>query len=304
MIDGVPKTGFPGWSRFLLGDFQCTVLTDGPFQVGPPASAFVGASEQELTEILRDAFLPTEMISLQQNMLLIETGRERILFDSGAGRAPEYGGKIFGPTTGRVLDTMHKIGISPDDIDIIALTHAHPDHCWGLTDPAGEPIYKNARILINKVEFEHWMSAQNASSPEFARDRLTFQGAYANLSPYRDRTSFISDREEPIQGIKTIVAAGHSPGHTMYQIESAGEKLLQWGDLAHHPVLIARPELSIVFDFDPQKAAQSRLKVFDWVTNERMEVFACHFGFPGLGHLRRTSAGYDWVATGIDTLER
>jgi glyoxylase-like metal-dependent hydrolase (beta-lactamase superfamily II) len=303
MVKDTSKPYFPGWTRFDIGNFQITVVTDGPFQPGPPAGAFVGASESELAEILERDFLPTDLITLQQNMLIVDTGRELVLFDSGCGRTPRVGRKLFGHTTGRILDNMRAVGISPDDIDIVAMTHAHPDHVWGLTDPSGEPVYKNARLLINQVEFEHWTSLANADRPEFVGDRMTVEGARANLLPYRDRISFVADGEEPIKGIKAITAVGHSPGHTMYQIESRAQKLLQWGDLAHHPVLLARPELSIIFDFDRTEAVQSRLKVLDWVAKERVEVFGCHFGFPGRGYLRKSLTGYDWVPVAINTLQ-
>jgi glyoxylase-like metal-dependent hydrolase (beta-lactamase superfamily II) len=302
-MDAAPRNNFPGWTRFDLGDFQCTVVTDGPFQPGAPADAFIGATGRELEEVLEDAFLPTDMITLQQNMLLVDTGKELILFDTGCGRSPQFGGALFGPTTGRMIDNLRSIGIEPDDIDIVAMTHAHPDHAWGLTGPDGEAVYANARILINQIEFDHWTNLENAEKPEFAHDKLTFEGAHANLMQYRDRITFVADGEEPVSGLTAIVAAGHSPGHTMYRIESAGQQLVQWGDLVHHPVLMARPDLSIVFDFDQQQAVRSRTKVLDWAARERIEIFACHFGFPGRGHVRRRGAGYDWIPTGINTLQ-
>ncbi|WP_370302841.1 MBL fold metallo-hydrolase [Pseudooceanicola sp.] len=253
-----------------------------------------------MTETLFDMFLPTDRITLHQNMLLLENGRETVMIDAGAGQTPDFGGKIFGPTTGWIADNLGRVGLDPAQIDVILLTHLHPDHVWGLTGSDGAPVYENARIIVNEVDYGFWTDARRAEDPKFSKDALTFQGAIANLRPYRDRISFVADGEEALPGVVARAAAGHSPGQTMYDITSRGQRLLHWADVAHHPLLLARPELGIVFDFDARMAVETRRRVLDWVARERIEVFACHFGFPGRGHVRPLGQGFDWVGKPIE----
>lgn len=160
------------------------------------------------------------------------------MIDAGAGRAPEYGGKIFGPTTGKIAENLGLIGLDPEDIDVILLTHLHPDHVWGLTDADGAAIYKNARIVVTEADYRFWTNPRGAEDPKFQKDALTFQGAIANLRPYQERIGFVADGEEALPGVVARLAAGHSPGQTMYEITSSGQRLLHWADVAHHPLLL------------------------------------------------------------------
>ncbi len=281
-------------AKFMLGKFECTVVSDGPFTLGSPSKAFGENSADEVTRILAELSLPTDSVNLQQNMLIVNTGRRRILFDAGSGRSPDFGAKAFGQSTGHMLKSMAKAGISPDEIDVIAITHAHPDHCWGLTDPSGKAIYKNATVLISEAEFDHWMSPAALDPSRSAAARFIAQGAQANLSPYIDQIAFVDDGDDPIEGVTALLAAGHSPGHTLYQIESEGDKLLHWGDLVHHPVLLAKPDLGFVFDFDGAQAVRTRLKVLEKAASENTKIFSCHLDFPGIGHLSRTQGSYEW----------
>ena len=87
----------------------------------------------------------------------------------------------------------------------------------------------------------------------------------------------------------------------IYAIESRDETLIIIGDLSHHEVLLLkRPRWEFAFDHDPAKAAETRIQVFDQIAQERHAILACHFPFPGLGHLRKDADSYTWVATPMD----
>jgi len=85
MAASFQKDSFIGWTRFRHGDFQCTVVTDGPLKMGPTASAFPKADPKEITELLSTAFLPTDSMTLNQNLLIVNTGESLVLFDTGCG---------------------------------------------------------------------------------------------------------------------------------------------------------------------------------------------------------------------------
>jgi len=138
MAASFQKDSFVGWTRFRHGDFQCTVVTDGPLKMGPPANAFPKADPKEITELLTGAFLPADTMTLNQNLLIVNTGEGLVLFDTGCGVNQSFGKSSFGPDIGRAIWNMRAAGINPEDIDLVAITHAHPDHCWGSALPECE----------------------------------------------------------------------------------------------------------------------------------------------------------------------
>lgn len=291
----------PGWTRFHLGRFECTVITDGLLHMGPPRDTFPEADPREIDRLLTDACLPTETIELDQNMLIVNTGSQLVLFDTGVGINAQFGVKTFGKLTGRAIQSMREAGISPEQIDIVALTHAHPDHCWGLVDDDGRKLYPNARVCINRADMEYWTNLDNMrdSMSEHMKDH--FRGAHLNILAYRDVIDFLEDGDTVVPGITAHLTPGHSPGHMVYRIASEGHALLNWGDLCHHQILLLqRPDWAFRFDSDSVLAAATRRRILDWVCQEGMEVLSYHFPFPGRGHLRRNGGGFDWLPTRLE----
>ena len=92
---------------------------------------------------LTDNFLPLENAVLEQNALVINTGDQLVLFDTGMGRL-----KLFGPTTGKLLSSMKQAGVDPKDIDAVVMTHAHIDHCGGCVSEDGSRHFPNAQYYI------------------------------------------------------------------------------------------------------------------------------------------------------------
>ena len=120
------NTQAPAWHRFKLGDFECTAISDGPLALGPGAGVLQGVPAEEINRLLASHFLPTDNMVLEQNALVVNTGRQLLLFDTGMGSS-----KAFGPGTGRLLGNLRTAGVDPSQIDGVILTHAHSDHCWG-----------------------------------------------------------------------------------------------------------------------------------------------------------------------------
>ena len=127
------------------------------------------------------------------------------------------------------------------------------------------------------------------------------QGRTLQSLAYHDRLIFVEDGKQVVPGITAHAATGHSPGHYIYTIESRDETLIIIGDLSHHEVLLLkRSRWEFAFDHDPAKAVKTRIRVFDQIAQERRAILACHFPFPGLGHLRKDADGYTWVTTPMD----
>lgn len=166
--------------------------------------------------------------------------------------------KAFGPTLGFIGEQLRAAGYSPDKVDVVLLTHLHADHVAGLLDAAGQPLFPNAEIRVAQTEADFWLSEANAA--------------------------------------KAVASNGHTPGHTSYLVESAGQRLLILGDAVHsHAVQFARPEVAIEFDSDKKAAVAARKKLFAWAAKDKLLVSGMHLPFPGIGHVRTDGKGYAWV---------
>ena len=111
-----PKLGTqtPYWHRFVLGDAEVTVVSDGPLPLGDPSGTFTGVPKEEVKKMLSDNFLNPDNVVLEQNSPVVNTGDKLILFDAGMGAS-----KAFGPTTGRQQKSMTEAGINAGDIDAV-----------------------------------------------------------------------------------------------------------------------------------------------------------------------------------------
>ncbi|BBI59916.1 hypothetical protein HSBAA_12220 [Vreelandella sulfidaeris] len=136
---GINAGGNIGYYRFRVGDISATVLSDGLIG-GPPQVYASDASEAELEEVLRQAFLPTDHLTLNLNTLLIETNGRRILLEAGAGQT-------MGPLGGRIFDNLAAIGLRPDDIDVVVISHTHPDHVGNLRKADGRKAFPRATVF-------------------------------------------------------------------------------------------------------------------------------------------------------------
>lgn len=285
----------PAWHRFTWGAFEATVISDGNLPLGKPADSFVGPGAAQIPEMLTAEFLDPNAATLEQNILVLNTGRQMLLFDTGMGESMGAESKMFGPTTGRMLANMKAAGIDPAQIDIVIATHAHCDHVWGLVDANGQRVFPNAQVAINETDVTFWTDDANKKGPAFMVPFI--EGAKKNLAAYRDRMIMVRDGQEVVPGVVALFTPGHTVGHTCYAITSNGRTMVNTGDLAHHQVLLLRqPLMDFSFDTDPKRSAQTRSRMLDRLATDRHAVLSYHFPWPGLGHVKRETQGYSWVA--------
>lgn len=286
-------TNAPGFHRMMLGDFEVTAISDGtvdlPFDklLHQPAAVTVKALERNFQSA------PTEA---SVNAFLINTGAKLILVDAGAGG-------LFGPTLGKLLANIKAAGYQPEQIDEIYLTHLHPDHVGGLA-ANGQPAFPNAVVRADQRDTDFWLSQANQDKAP-ADSKGFFQGAVASLSPYAASQHLkpFSGDTELAPGVRSTSSYGHTPGHTIYMVESKGKKLVLIGDLIHvAAVQLDHPGVTIGFDSDARSAAAARAKVFQAVAREGTLVGAAHLSFPGLGHLRSSGKGYQWLPVAYSQL--
>jgi glyoxylase-like metal-dependent hydrolase (beta-lactamase superfamily II) len=289
------NTQAPGFYRFKIGSIEATVVSDGPLDLGAPQpDIFKGVGKEEFSKLLSDNFLSTEKVKLEQNTLVLNTGDKLVLIDTGTGSQ-----KLMGPDTGKFLANLKAAGIDPKDIDAVAITHAHPDHCWGLIGEDGAKIFPNAQVHMSQEDFEFWTDIGKAPNDMI---KSFIEGTRKQLLPLRERIEFFKDGQEFIPGIQAISAPGHTVGHTIFMISSQGKSLCNVGDLAHHHVIpLEKPRLEFAFDTDGKQGATTRIRMFGMLAAQRIPILAYHFPWPGIGYLGKQGDGFRYYPTPMQT---
>lgn len=289
------KKSAPGFYRVMLGDFEVTALSDGTVPL-PVDKILTNTEPAKTQKALAKHHLSTP-VTTSVNAYLINTGSKLVMIDAGAGR-------MFGPTLGRLLTNLNAAGYAPEQIDEIYITHMHGDHAGGLL--SGDlAAFPNAVVRADQHDADHWLSeaAMNKTAPD---NRGSYKNAMKAFAPYLASGKFkpFEGDTELVPGVKAIAAHGHTPGHSIYLVESQGKKLILWGDLMHvAAVQFENPSVTITYDTDSKAAMAERKKAYaDAVKNDIM-VGATHLSFPGLGHLRSEGKGYVWIPLNYQTVQ-
>ena len=255
---------------FKLGDFEVTTLLAGTATVDKPQEIFgLNASPEDFAAASTAAFISTDKAQFFFTPTLVNTGAELVLFDTGM--APEG-----------LLAAMTAAGVTADQVDVVVLTHMHPDHIGGMA-AGGTATFPNARYVTGAVEHNYWTGAANELFD-------------ANVKPFNDRMSFLDDGGTVTAGITAMAAYGHTPGHFIYNLESAGQRLVITADTANHYVWsLARPDWEVRFDADKPAAAATRKTVFGMLAADRVPFIGYHMPFPGIGYVEAAGDGYRYV---------
>ncbi len=286
--DATPAGEPSGAHRFQVGQLDLRVFDDGEYTI-PGAFLAINAPPQALAEALAQVGQSPEAYSGTMNLLLIETGDQLVLIDTGAGA-------LF-PTTGQLLPGLQAEGITPGDIDIVLLTHLHPDHFGAVADAEGKPTYPNARYLINRAEYEFWWAEPSLVELPLPDDfkQLFRDGAKGTLTALQGTIEQIEPGDEIAPGVTVLAAPGHTPGHLAVEVASDGERLLHIVDAAGDPVLhLQHPDWFFAPDNWPAQEILTRRQLFDRAAQENILVQTYHFASPGLGHVQQDGDGWLW----------
>ncbi|CTQ57493.1 MAG: MBL fold metallo-hydrolase [Roseibium album] len=269
-------------ARYQVGEFEVNTLLDGAVSVKEPQKTFgMNVDADTFTTTSAENFIPADAFKAYFTPTLVNTGSELILFDTGVGE----GGR---PARGNMRAALESAGYTPEQVDVVVITHMHPDHIGGLME-AGAPAFPNARYVTGQTEYDFW----SGMDPE--ANGVTKLMA-KNVKPLAEKMTFLKGGESVASGITAVDAHGHTPGHTVYMLENGGQQLLLAADTANHYVWsLARPDWEVRFDMDKEAAAATRKSLIGMLAADKIPFVGYHMPFPAVGYVASDGAGFRYV---------
>jgi len=278
----------PRFHRSRLGDFELTVVSDGARPIPLPPRFVLNVPNEEVLKVAEAAGMPKGEVVGPFNPMVVDTGRQRILIDTGYGS--------LSPTVGRLPRSLAMAGIDPKSIDIVLISHMHGDHINGIKNPDDSLAFPNAEIKVPAVDWAFWMNDDNMAKAPEGYISWSFGLARKIFGNLTNRVTRYDWGKEVAPGITAIATPGHTPGHTSFAVASGSSKILIQSDVTNIPEFFLRnPDWHVAYDADPELAQQTRHKFYDMAVAEKATVVGFHFTFPSIGHVEKDGKGYRLV---------
>jgi glyoxylase-like metal-dependent hydrolase (beta-lactamase superfamily II) len=292
----VPPAGAqaPGFYRYKVGTYECTSINDGARSFPMPDTFVKNVPKEEALAAAEAAYMPKGMVTVPFNPQLINTGSKLVLIDCGNGVAAFDATK---GAVGRTLQNLAAAGVDPKNIDVVLMSHLHPDHTNGIRAADGSMAFPNAEIMVPAKDWEFWTSEDNAAK---AQSNEMMKNYFANVKKiYNGLESKVTKYDwgkEVAPGITSVEAPGHTPGHTAFVVASGNSKILIQSDVTNIPEFFLRnPDWHVAYDIDPVQAQTTRHKFYDMAAAEKALVVGFHFTFPSIGHVEKDGTKYRLV---------
>ena len=284
----------PGFYRYKVGAIECTSINDGARSFPMPDKWVTNVSNDTVLAAAEAAYMPKGMVTVPFNPQLLNTGGKLVLIDTGNGIS------TLGPTkgaVGRTLQNLAAAGIDPKSIDIVIISHLHPDHVNGIRAADNSIAFPNAEIMVPAIDWAFWTSEENAAK---AQSNPITKNYFANVKKIctgiESKVTRYDWDKEIAPGITSVGTPGHTPGHTSFVVASGGSKVLIQSDVCNTPELFLRhPDWHASYDYDPDLAQKTRHKFYDMAAAEKATVVGFHFPFPSIGHVEKDGNGYHLI---------
>jgi glyoxylase-like metal-dependent hydrolase (beta-lactamase superfamily II) len=274
----------PAPVQWNVGDVRITKVVEHELPI-PLNGLLVDVADEVIARnqwLAPDFSTPEGLGKLSIHALVIDTGEHRILVDTCVGNLRE--GLHMPPTPSDLPASLAAAGYAVEDIDTVICTHLHFDHVgWNTRLEGGKWVvtFPNARYLIGRDEWAHWQVTD---------------GAYSNnlsdtISPVIDAgaVDFVETDHQVCPQVRLTPTPGHTPGHVSVVIESGQgdniERAFITGDMAHHPIQFAEPDIAAPADSDSPLAAQTRRSFLTDRAADQALVIGTHFGGPTAGRV-------------------
>ena len=267
-------------STTAVGTVNVTTLRDGERTL--PPEALKNLSDGDIQKINSDENQSFTFTNF--NACVIQNGKQNLLVDTGCG-------SLFGPTCGFILDALDELGLAPDNITDIFITHLHPDHIGGCIDEDGSAVFKNANFKILEEEYSFWTSKEFGSDEINGRDWSSL--AKNVVSTYDAQLEVLTSNKDIISGVSTVPLPGHTPGHAGFRVDDGNQSMFHMGDILHVPNLqLKDPNISTLFDVDPESALNSRKYALDMASSDNLLCTSGHMVEPKFVHLEKRGSSY------------
>ena len=271
-----------------IGDVSITKVLE--MEKHWPFSALLPGAEEVIDDLdwLRPDFVTDEgRMKLSIHALVIESDGQTIIVDTCCGNNKDRpGAPAFDNLETDFLGELSRCGSSPTDVDVVLSTHLHVDHVgWNtqLIDGTWVPTFPNAEYLFVRPEFEHWAAEPQDYGPVFED----------SVQPIIDAglATVVEADHQITANISLELTAGHTPGHVSVVIESGNDMALITGDMTHHPVQFAHPEMASSADWRQDMSTATRFEAYKKWSDGRL-VIGTHFAGRTAGRLK--PAGDVW----------
>ncbi|WP_261512155.1 MBL fold metallo-hydrolase [Chryseobacterium paludis] len=275
--------------RIPMGEIEIYVLSDGYFGIGDPQPILAPEIEKEKVQnALKTLHLSESDYEMPITTLLIKKGNQYILVDTGEG----YHDPV---NAGWLQNSILEIGISPEEITDILITHAHRDHIGGILSKEGRRIYPNAKYYISAPEYSFW----NNDEKDFSKSKMssypTGKLQTEILRAIKNDLEIFDPGDILFSCLKTEFAPGHTPGHIIFHVFSENQSITHLVDIVHSPLLINHPDWGTQWDINFEEGVATRKKIFDNCYNDKRLVTTCHLPWPGIGYIGKTEDGWLWI---------
>jgi glyoxylase-like metal-dependent hydrolase (beta-lactamase superfamily II) len=246
------------------GDITVRVITEG-FQRGSPPR-FVNADGALIKRLIPDG-----TVNAGVNTYVVETPQGVIVIDTGYGAG--------------ILEGLNVLGVKPGDVSAVLITHTHMDHIGGLVKN-GAPVFPNAEVFLAARELDFWKKNRGDSILALLKKVTAFEPGELG-----------KPGKPVVKGVTPYAAYGHTPGHTVYLVESGGKSLLIVGDLINvGEAQFPRPDIATAYDSDPSEASAARKRVLEYAAKNALPFSGMHLVSPSIGVVTQAGAGFAFEA--------
>jgi glyoxylase-like metal-dependent hydrolase (beta-lactamase superfamily II) len=251
----------------------------------------VGIEKKELVQKTMEGGI-AENVVLSVHSWLVELDGRVILIDTGIGNGKlrEFNANFHNLNTS-FLHRLKAVGIIPEQIDLVLLTHLHTDHVgWNTVYRDGHwvPTFPNATYVFSEKELSFF------STPEGSSRRVVFEDSVLPVIESGQAELIKDEGGKLFEAFSFKAAPGHSSGHMVISLYSDDQEAIFVGDTMHNPIQVIRPDWNSVFCSDSKLARKSRQQVLHQTAESGAVLFPSHFHGSFAGKVIRNKNGFIW----------